>query len=497
MRSNRRGWNGAVWMLAMLGLVACAGGSGETGADAAFDASSEAASDGSLETGPADGADSTDAELPPEGVAVGWCTYTNPFSQLQECLAYTGAGWSRAEAEADCATVFPETVGAFSADTRCTFAEVLGRCFTGGVDGRSRVVLTEGTEADACRVAGVGCAMFFRGTFTPEAPCAVPVKPSTGGFGQPFVQPYPVCRVPADDEPAGHGADGKVCAWTLISGCTEEGRRFDEDASCADVLTQRPYYASPNEPQTAADDPRLADTAYMAEVDWARRQVEACGCVCCHSTRASAEGPSQWYVEAGPIWLDSIADTGLSMLAGYSDSSALGAFPSAENNGFDRTALGLPTTDIDRMRTLLQGEYARRGFTPEQGAAVPPFGGPIYAQLVYEPEACTASQGLDSEGRLVWTGGKARHLYVLEAGSGNPGVPPNFDEPEGTRWRLEVPFFGEPFASGVPYGVTPTEAVQRFPQEGGPAALQSGQTYYLVALRDVGFPLARCLFTAP
>lgn len=43
-------------------------------------------------------------------------------------------------------------------------------------------------------------------------------------------------------------------------------------------------------------------------------------------------------VDLGVVWLDSISDPGLAMMAGLADSTALGAFPPEENNGFDREA---------------------------------------------------------------------------------------------------------------------------------------------------------------
>lgn len=476
-----------------LALWACGDPAAETDGQTATDATVETdvlAPDG-------DGGDTGgDTVIAP--AALGWCSYTNPFSARAECKAYTGAGWTSADAQADCAAVFQGTAGTFSADQPCDLPQALGRCYAGEADGRSVVVQTAGDAAEDCRIAGTGCDLFHHGRFVPGTPCEATVPYGKGAFGStPFVQPYRICRAPAEGDPAGHGPDGQVCAWSVISGCTEPGRRFDEDASCADVLTQRPYYAAPNEPQTAADDPRLQDAAYMAEVDWARQQVEACGCVCCHSTRASKDGAVSWYVEASPIWLDSITDSGLALMAGYADSSALGAFPPDQNNGFNRTDVGLPTTDVARMATLMKDEYARRGFTPADGRAVTPFGGPIYAQLVYEPQACKAGQGLDEAGNVVWTGGSARYVYVLEGDAANPGVPPNLDQPEGTLWRVEVPFFGDPFASGLPYGQPSSNVVQVSPETGSAPALVPGQTYYLVVLRDVGIPLVRCLFTAP
>ena len=71
---------------------------------------------------------------------------------------------------------------------------------------------------------------------------------------------------------------------------------------------------------------------------------------------------------------------------------------------------------------------------------------------------------------LRWTGGDARYLYVLDADSQSPGVPPNLDLPEGTLWRIDVAPTAVPIESGVTYGVVPEGASQAFP-EGAPAPL--------------------------
>jgi hypothetical protein len=149
------------------------------------------------------------------------------------------------------------------------------------------------------------------------------------------------------------------------------------------------------------------------------------------------------------------------------------------------------------MRAFFAAELQRRGRTRESFAGAAPFGGPIYDQLVYRPSACANGIGLDADGALQWTGGRARYLYVLDPGADSPGVPPNLDLPMGTRWRVDVAPTDAPIATGVRYGQTPTGATQRFPAMGAPAALTPGGSYYLYVLADVGIPLTRCLFTAP
>jgi hypothetical protein len=69
--------------------------------------------------------------------------------------------------------------------------------------------------------------------------------------------------------------------------------------------------------------------------------------------------------------------------------------------------------------------------------------------------------------------------------------------PEGTLWRVDVAPTDAPLPSGLPYGEVPAGATQAAPASGAPSPLISGQTYYLVALRDVYQPVTRCLFVAP
>ena len=131
------------------------------------------------------------------------------------------------------------------------------------------------------------------------------------------------------------------------------------------------------------------------------------------------------------------------------------------------------------------------------GTGETPFGGPLYSQSIYEPGHCENGEGVTAAGNLVWEGGPARYIYVLESGAENPSTPPNLDLPEGTIWRTEVSWDEDPLPSGIPYGGGPERAEQRFPGEGAPAALESGREYYLYVLSDIAIPATRCLFTAP
>jgi hypothetical protein len=469
------------------GALAAACGSGASPAQPSTDAAIADVATGTPET---------EASADP---AIGQCAYKNPFSNTAECKSYTGAGWSVASATADCGAVLPGAKGTFSPGG-CSFPAELGRCVVTNADGTSFETVDPGTDSSNCSDTKLGCEQFAKGSFVPGNTCAGVVTGSTGPAGggakPPFVQPYRVCKAPKAGEPAGTGPGGQVCTWTLISGCTEAGRHFEDYASCDDVRTQRPYYSVAPNGVTAAGDPRLSDPAYMAEINWARTQVEAAACVCCHSKPLAPKGPGEWFIESPGVWLDSVTDSGLAMMAGLAKSDALGAFPPAQNNGFDRTTLGIPTTDIPRMQKLMLAEYKRRGLTAADAAKVPAFGGPLVTQQAFVPKACAAGEGLDSAGKLVWNGGPARYLYVMRPDSKAPIVPPNLDEPAGTLWLAQVPNTATPFASGVTYGSLVTPMVQRLPSVGAPPALVSGTTYYLYALKVVAVPLARCLFTA-
>ena len=54
----------------------------------------------------------------------------------------------------------------------------------------------------------------------------------------------PGCIAPLPGDPPGMSEGGEVCTWTMISGCTEEGRKFAEYGACEPVLTrmsERPW----------------------------------------------------------------------------------------------------------------------------------------------------------------------------------------------------------------------------------------------------------------
>jgi hypothetical protein len=429
------------------------------------------------------------------------CTYANPFSRSDECKEYIGPSWTMPTATADCTT----SRGMIRAGAACVVPAALGRCLINGAAPNATRITFPGDNASQCAITRTGCTTFARGAFTPDGVCATggdagAPDASTGDASVPalgvFRPPTQTCRAPLAGERPGAGPNGQVCTWNAISAATEEGRRYEDYASCEHVRTQRPYYPVEAAPARTTPDPRMSDPTYVAELTWVRSQVEASACVCCHSTRTVPSGTSNWYVEAPGNWMDSFHPSGLALGAGWIDSSSFGAYPSAQNNGFSRTLSGFPSTDPERMRRFFERELANRGRTRESFAGTEPFGGPIYAQQVYRPTPCADGYGVGADGVVRWSGAPARYVYVLDAGSANPGVPPNLDLPAGTRWRVDVPPTGSPIASGITYGRVPMGATQRFPEMGAPAALVAGTTYYLYVLLDVGVPVTRCTFTA-
>ncbi len=427
--------------------------------------------------------------------AVGHCIYTNPFSQAEECKEYTGPGWGEARARNECRAADPLGVQGVFAAGPCLAEARYGRCEVLDEDDSYGLVFP-GADPEACGTTQAGCETFVGGTFVPGNTCEDltenPDPPSP--TSSPFVPPYEVCEAPKDSTP-GMSEGGQVCTQVLVSGCTEPGRRFDEYGSCEDVFTQRPFFPYPVSERAPPDFSRLQDPTFVDDLGWAKAQVEACACVCCHSDLANGTKSASWSIDSDPIWTDTLTDSGLAMLAGLVDSAAFGAFPPVDNNGFSRSDTGIPTTDAPRMQAFLQAEYLRRGLTEADAAQWPAFGGPLATQADYQAQPCEDGQGLDAQGRLQWTGGEARYVYVLQADSKNPGIPPNRDLPEGTLWRVDVELNAQPLQSPLHFGTAPQGTKQRVPVSGAPADLISGTAYYLYVLADIGVPLTRCLFT--
>ncbi|ATB33757.1 hypothetical protein [Melittangium boletus] len=430
---------------------------------------------------------------------VGHCVYMNRFSGLEECRDYVGE-WSEKDAAEDCEDQ-DSTVILGSA---CGVSERLGYCFLGGEDERWTRISFPGTDAQKCGSMKRGCELFGGGVFDPAPTCGGKEDQGGGDSGLPtFRQPVLTCMDPLPGEPPGQSAGGMVCTWEMISGATELGRSFEQYASCDRVRTQRPYYPVPPAPDAAREDARLRDPTYANEVKWVRSQIESTACVCCHSTRAP-KGPSNWFVESPGNFINSFNPRGLAMGAGWIDTVGFGAYRPEHNNGFSRASPERPndsifvTTDAARIARFFEAELAHRGFTREDFTEDPYGAGPLDTQRFFRPEACDKGEGVGADGTLIWRGGKARYLYVLEADAPTPTVPPNLDLPEGTLWRIDVPEGGAPFESGtVRYGAIPQGLSQRFPAAGEPSALTHGKAYYLYVLADIIQPVTRCVFTYP
>ncbi|MFL5353472.1 hypothetical protein [Archangium sp.] len=434
----------------------------------------------------------------PEKV-VGHCTYTNKFSNLEECRDYLGE-WSDTEATENCKDEGATVV----LGSACGIEERLGYCFLeGDKDDQWQRITFPGVNAEKCASMQRGCELFGGGVFDPAPVCGGKVV-DLGDTGLPtFQQPVLTCVDPKAGEAPGQSEGGKVCTWEMISGATEPGRSFSDYASCDRVRTQRPYYPVPPAPDAEREDPRLKDPVYVAEVNWVRSQIEATACVCCHSTRAP-KGPSNWYVESPGNFINSFNPRGLAMGAGWINTVGFGAYRPEHNNGFSRASPERPndsifvTTDAARIARFFEAELLQRGYKREDYTSQPYGAGPLDDQRFYRPTTCENGEGISADGTLNWRGGKARYVYVLEQEATSPTVPPNLDLPEGTLWRIDVPADGTPVASGsVRYGVVPAGMSQRFPASGSPATLTSGKTYYLYVLADIIVPVTRCLFVAP
>lgn len=482
--------------LSPLLVLACSPTSGAEGGESTAGSATEAATGAETGAPTTTGASTGDASTGAgstggDEVVLGHCVYTNAFTKGDECREYVGAGWVQADADADCAEV-AGTPGAGS----CDYPSTLGTCdLKGPPDAFVRLVFP-GADAGLCQATRTGCELFAGGTFTPSPLCEDPGEPPPDPDANVFQWPTLQCIAPLPGEPPGMSEGGDVCTWTMISGCTEEGRKFVDYGSCEPVLTQRPYVPVPPNPPPAVPDTRLEDPVYAAEQAWVTAQVEACACVCCHQTSVTPAGAGVWDIEGQGNWVNTFSPYGLAFAGGFIDSSLLGAYPAAQNNGFDRATTGLPTTDAARMAKFFAEELAYRGMSPADFAGLDPTPKPFYDQSIYEPGACTADEGISATGEIRWSGGWARYVYVLAADAANPGVPPNLDLPAGTLWRLDAESDGPPFASGaIRYGELPESTRQGFPAMGAPAPLAAGQTYYLYVLADIGVPITRCLFT--
>jgi hypothetical protein len=424
---------------------------------------------------------------------LGHCEYENSFANQPECREFRGDGWTTEEATASCqdeGATFVPTAG-------CPYADTIGSCVTGG-DDKVLVYVTPGDDETRCAGNARACELFAGGAFVAGNTCGgADVADADDLYNAEgyYVPEYEICVDPTDGVP-GQSEGGKVCTWNQMSGCTEEGRRFEDYGNCDEIRTQRPYAPVPANDTQPVDDPRMNDPTFAAEVAWAKAQIDSCACVCCHKDSVTPDGASIFDTEYPGNFANSFTDWGLAFGARVFDSSLLGAYPAPENNGFGRDVAGMPSTDQERMKRFFAGELAHRGVDPAVFADLPPQPEIFYRQATYVPEACENGEGVDADGTVRWTGGRARYLYVLEDGSKNPGNPPNMDKPEGTLWRVDTLPPAVPMKTGeVVYGTIPEGHEQELPTSGvAPAPLVSGQTYLIFAFADIGVPMTRCTF---
>lgn len=427
-----------------------------------------------------------------QGESAGSCSYVSSFSNLPECREIYG---SEAEGEESCAG----DGATFEPGATCEVTELLGTC-TYEADGYQIRTLVESSDPTECGSNKLGCETFANGTWEPGEPCMG--EEEIVVLDDPWPWPELVCLDPVEGEPPGESEDGKVCTWQVVSGATEEGRAYSDYADCDVIRRQRPYSSSPADDRAEEEDDRMQDPAYVAELDWVRDQVRSASCDCCHSAVAP-DGPAVFSHDFEGNMANQFHDRGLAMGAGWIPTVGFGTYPAEDNNGFARNSAenpdwsAFPTTDQDRMRAFFEGELEHRGLTPEDFEGDVYGAGPLDAQLYYEPERCSADEGIDADGVIRWAPGRARFVYVLEAGSLSPTVPPNLDTPEGTLWRIDLDPEGNPISSEtVVYGQVPPGMTQAWPLEGAPEPLVDGKDYYLYVTADVMFPISRCVFTA-
>ncbi len=79
-----------------------------------------------------------------------------------------------------------------------------------------------------------------------------------------------------------------------------------------------------------------------------------------------------WDINKPHIWTDQLTPRGVAILGGQVSSAVFGQIPPEDNNGFDRSETGAPTTDVARFKAYFQKEIVRRGITAEDIAKMRP-----------------------------------------------------------------------------------------------------------------------------
>ncbi len=169
------------------------------------------------------------------------------------------------------------------------------------------------------------------------------------------------------------GSDQQICAHVSINGCTVEGRNYAEDVSCQVVRKQgRPFRPIPAPREPDPNDARLQDPVFMEELSWVTNQVRSCGCACCHDTSKLSDF-SLWDINKPNVWITQLTRRGSVIMSGQLESTVGGNIPPSDNNGFDRTMTGAPTTDVARFKAFFVKEVESRGITADEIAKMRPF----------------------------------------------------------------------------------------------------------------------------
>jgi len=134
--------------------------------------------------------------------------------------------------------------------------------------------------------------------------------------------------------------------------CAVQGTLFEDSLSCSKVEGPCPGKRGEASAKVADDPDRLADP----DLDWAREQLGACSCSCCHHIGAIAD--HKWAWDFDPVWTVSAESSVLRELNSTADAEY--RIEAASNNGFSVRELHLPTTDPARMQAFIARELERR-----------------------------------------------------------------------------------------------------------------------------------------
>jgi hypothetical protein len=85
-----------------------------------------------------------------------------------------------------------------------------------------------------------------------------------------------------------------------------------------------------------------------------------------------------WDINKPYVWIAQMTNRGVVIMSGQLPSNALGVLPPEDNNGFDRSVTGAPTTDVERFQAFFKAEADRRGITPADIAKMKPLNPPTF-----------------------------------------------------------------------------------------------------------------------